>query len=739
MCNFLVSIELTDYGRDHIFRVCSILFDYIKILLHSATSSLSSSSSSGSNANSSDVNNLPEMHTFATYLPEYQLTREASFLYKEPSDAEDTVVTLANKLHLVKPEHVYSGYQLLKKPNMQLYIDLLKLMTPERAAIFFLSSSFAASVSDESKLDHEPWFNVAYRKETIPDNIMNDWKTSKPSGKLHLPYKNNFITTDFSLLDPANDMKQPKDLNLEPGGESRLQYGHLWFQQSTRFKCPKANVAVHLWSGLVTKTKENVALHGLMVFGFNHSLSTITYEASEAGLEQDVRFGDTGLCIHVSGFNEKLFSFYSTVLDHIMDQTNDLSKEYFESYRDATLKLYYNQALKPDALNTHLQFYLLRREVFLLTDLLNTLKDLSVADLAAYKQQFFSNLHITVYAYGNIRKEDAINFFDYTVKKINPVPIPKRKLADPSILDPGTYHLRLMNCNPSDVNMCLARVHLLGESDIKSQCYNKLLAFILSEPAFDYLRTKESLGYTIYLQYWLSMPGSTSHSGISLIACSPASKFSVNFVAGRLTAFWRRIAPRIIAAMPPENFKTSVESLISIYQLEDPNMVTEFDRNWDEIMQTTANFNYREECVKILSTITQESLLSFFLTEYLDTKKQRSLFIQIDSTATPDMNANTNVSSNSYLLNFDVIQTDDKSIKEEYTSYSSVDVTSALTTCGYDDKLVNQFFDNHKSNHDNNNNNPLDKSLLDKDEPIVYINNLFKFRSNLQFKTGRIA
>ncbi|CAH8862157.1 unnamed protein product [Trichobilharzia szidati] len=566
---------------------------------------------------------------------------------------------------------------------------------------------------------------------------MNDWKTSKPNEKLHLPYKNKFLTTDFSLLDSANDMKQPKDLNLEPGAESRLQYGHLWFQQSTRFKCPKADVAVHLWSGLVTKTKENASLHALMVFGLNQSLSTITYEASEAGLEQDVRFRDTGLCIHVSGFNEKLFSFYSTVLDHIMDQTNDLSKEFFESYRDAALKLYYNEGLKPSALNTHLQIYLLRREVYLLPDILNALKDLSVADLAAYKQQFFSNLHITVYAYGNIRKEDAINFFDYTVKKINPLPIPKRKLTDPAILDPGTYHLRLMNCNPSDVNMCLARVHILGESDIKRQCYNKLLAFILSEPAFDYLRTKESLGYTVYLRYWLSMPGGNCHSGISLVACSPANKFSVNFVAGRLTAFWRRIAPRIIAAMPPENFKTSVESLISIHQLEDPNMATEFERNWDEIMQTTANFNYREECVKILSTITQESLLSFFLTEYLDTKKQRSLFIQIDSTATPDMNGINTGSSNSYLLNFDVIQTDDKSIAEEYQSYSSVDVTSALTTCGYDEKLVNQFFNNHKNN--NNNNNPLDKNLLDKDEPIVYINNLLKFHSNLKYQTGRNA
>lgn len=33
-----------------------------------------------------------------------------------------------------------------------------------------------------------------------------------------------------------------------------------------------------------------------------------------------------------------------------------------------------------------------------------------------------------------------------------------------------------MNCNPNDVNMCLARIHLLGESNIKQQCYNKLLA-----------------------------------------------------------------------------------------------------------------------------------------------------------------------------------------------------------------------------------------------------------------------
>lgn len=45
-------------------------------------------------------------------------------------------------------------------------------MTPNRAAIFFLSSTFASSVKDdESRLEHEPWFNVAYQKEGMLINI----------------------------------------------------------------------------------------------------------------------------------------------------------------------------------------------------------------------------------------------------------------------------------------------------------------------------------------------------------------------------------------------------------------------------------------------------------------------------------------------------------------------------------------------------------------------------------------
>lgn len=39
---------------------------------------------------------------------------------------------------------------------------------------------------------------------------------------------------------------------------------------------------------------------------------------------------------------------------------------------------------------------------------MSALKNLSVADVAAYKQQFLSTLHITIYAYGNITRQVSL-------------------------------------------------------------------------------------------------------------------------------------------------------------------------------------------------------------------------------------------------------------------------------------------------------------------------------------------
>ncbi|KAF6778774.1 hypothetical protein AHF37_01491 [Paragonimus kellicotti] len=227
----------------------------------------------------------------------------------------------------------------------------------------------------------------------------------------------NEVTSNFDLLPMKEDMKFPIDLNASDDGIYRRRYGQLWFQQSTKFKSPKVFFAVHLWSPLVSKSKENMALHMILTYSLNQTLSTIAYEGGEANLSYNLEYTESGLKICLNGFNEKLFFFYKTILDHIMSGASETSVSHFESYRESIRQLCFNESLKPKILNTHLQFYLLRKDTFLFDNLLSAIQNLSVADLLAYKQRFFSQLRITAYVHGNLTAESAIEFFEYTTRR----------------------------------------------------------------------------------------------------------------------------------------------------------------------------------------------------------------------------------------------------------------------------------------------------------------------------------
>ncbi|KAA0191880.1 Nardilysin [Fasciolopsis buskii] len=826
---FVVYITLTDLGRDNVFDVCLIVFDYLKMLLQSAVASQEKTEGNGTAVNNhrlletdNTTESEREIHTFDSYLPEYQSTREAAFLYNEPQEPEDTVVHVANMMHLVPPHHVFSGYSLLKQIDISLYVDVLKMFTPDRAAIILLSAHFATNLPKDAGcfewsrgLIFDIWSKASsFYGRYIPSTLMQQWKNSIPSPVLHLPYKNKYITTDFTLLPTSQDMKEPRDLNEDPDAEERRRFGQLWFQQSTRFQSPKAPVLliVNTMGGVTTTEKigeyadsprnnpfpvVHMTLHVLLNYCLNQTLSTIAYEGGEAGLESllfvpshefnslmfrldrrykydqsytklihindsqprflfnmhahelvlliEVQSGvrgkriedlrnriqsETLLCREHVLLSIPFQCFYQTILDHIVDDQTETSNAHFEAYRDAIRQLYFNEALKPKVLNTNLQFYLLRKNAFLLDDLLSAVRRLTVSDLMAYKQRFFSNLRITAYVHGNLTEKDAISFFDFTVRRTKCVPIEHRMFTDVASLAAGTYQLRVMNCNPSDVNMCVARVHLLGRTDLVRDTYNQLVAYILSEPAFDYLRTKETLSYNVYLRAWRSSPDGNSHSGISVVACSQANNFSASHVAGRLTAFWYRLAPHLLAGIPQDAFQTAVDSLITIKQLEDPNMVTEVDRNWEEILIGEAMFNRREASIKILRTVTKEALLNFFINEYMDPARRRSLLIQVDALPTP--NPDYVMPSKPSSLFIKHIKMDADLIAAEKCSAVQVNVSDTIDAIGFDAKLARKVLDQ------------LNSKLLGTDgcspldESPVWIDNIRDFRSKLTWEPGRV-
>ncbi|TPP58424.1 Nardilysin [Fasciola gigantica] len=705
---FVVYITLTDIGRDNVFDVCLIVFDYMKMLLQSAVASQQKSNTNGTafcNHHQVQVDDRTdaerEVHTFDSYLPEYQSTRKAAFLYSEPQEPEDTVVHVANMMHLVPPHHVFSGYNLLKQVDMSLYVDILKLFTADRAAIILLSAHFATSLPKDAPLQVEPWFKIRYMVEDIPSTLMQQWKNSIPSPVLHLPYKNKYITTDFTLLPSNQDMKEPRDLNAAPGAEERRRFGHLWFQQSTRFQSPKVTF-FDRFSYFFCRLSQTSP----------HSLRDYPHVVPTGGQVQRK-------------------CFYQTILDHIVDDNTETSTSHFEAYRDAIRQLYFNEALKPKVLNTHLQFYLLRKDAFLLDDLLSAVRRLTVSDLMAYKQRFFASLRITAYVHGNLtEKTDVAN------------------------LDAGTYQLRVMNCNPSDVNMCVARVHLLGCTDLVRDTYNQLLA-VRFRARFGFycifyrnrrcitVRTIRTRVISTCVR--LRSPDGNSRSGISVVACSQANNFSASHVAGRLTAFWYRLAPHLLAGIPQDAFQTA---------LEDPNMVTEVDRNWEEILIGDAMFNRREASVKVLRTVTKEALLNFFIDEYMDPARRRSLLIQasglnrlptylfcasglsvrvlllVDAFPTPDPDYVMPSKPSSLFIKH--IKMNSDLIADENRSAREVIVPDTVDAIGFDAKLARKVLGRLNSKLLG------DDGCSSLDESPVCIDNVRDFRSKLHWEAGRV-
>ncbi|VDL59006.1 unnamed protein product [Hymenolepis diminuta] len=191
---------------------------------------------------------------------------------------------------------------------------------------------------------------------------------------------------------------------------------------------------------------------------------------------------------------------------------------------------------------------------------MNALESLTLSDVLEFVPRFLSRLYITMFVFGNLTAREALNYFEYTQSTLSPIEAAVMKPYLKANIPPGINRIRVKNFNRTDVNMSLILLNPLVNtptSDLRTEVLCDVFTDILSEPAFAYLRTKETLGYYVKLERWY-MGGSTCQSGISVFVQSQANKFDCNLVAGRIYAFWYRIVPQIIFNLKEETFETAV-------------------------------------------------------------------------------------------------------------------------------------------------------------------------------------
>lgn len=143
--------------------------------------------------------------------------------------------------------------------------------------------------------------------------------------------------------------------------------------------------------------------------------------------------------------------------------------------------------------------------------------------------------------------------------------------------------------NPNEPNSSLSYyVHFGPTPDAHLRVRAALLAHILSEPAFNVLRTKEQLGYIVSASQWTLL--GDGECGLRVVVQSERGPV---YLERRVDAFLRGME-RTLAEMPEEEFEEQKRGVQRRWQETAKNLKEEASRFWTQVESGYLDFYRRE-------------------------------------------------------------------------------------------------------------------------------------------------
>ncbi|KAM4739813.1 nardilysin b isoform 2-T3 [Anableps anableps] len=570
---FSVSITLTDLGYQNFYQVVHLVFQYLKML----------------------QNLGPQQRIYE----EIQKIEDNEFQYQEQTDPIEFVENICENMQLFPKPDFLTGDQLMFHYDPEVIRTALSLLTPLRANLLLLSPEHEGRCPLREK-----WFGTSYSCEDIPEEWAQRWEADLDlNPDLHLPAENRFIATDFSLkTSDCPDTEFPvRILDLEQGA--------LWYKKDNKFKIPKAYIRFHLISPIVQESPDNLVLFDLFINILAHNLAEPAYEADVAQLEYKLMAGEHGLMIRLKGFNHKL----PLLLKLIVDQLADFSTEpsVFSIFTEQLRKTYFNILIKHDRLGRDVRLLILEHRRWSVVQKYQVLTEgLSIQQLMAFAAALKAELYAEGLVQGNFTSAESREFLQSFTEKLQFQPLPAEVPVQFQVVElPQKHHLcKVKSLNQGDANSEVTVYYQSGLKKLRDHALMELMVMHMEEPCFDFLRTKETLGYQVY-------PTCRSTSGVlgfSVTVETQATKFSSELVEQKIEDFLVSFGERL-SSLSEETFRAQVTALIKLKECEDAHLGEEVDRNWFEVVTQQYLFDRLNREIEVLKVFSQEELVSWFL------------------------------------------------------------------------------------------------------------------------------
>ncbi|XP_028251603.1 nardilysin-like isoform X2 [Parambassis ranga] len=569
---FSISITLTDEGFQNFYQVTHLVFQYLKMLQTLG----------------------PQQRIYE----EIQRIEANEFHYQEQIDPIEYVEDICENMQLFPKEDLLTGDQLMFEFNPEVINAALSLLTPEKANLMLLSPEHEGQCPLREK-----WFGTQYNVEDIQPEWMERWTQNlELNSDLHLPAENKFIATDFTL--------KPSDC---PDTEFPLRIadsdrGCLWYKKDNKFKIPKAYIRFHIISPVIQQSAKNVVLFDLLVNILGHNLAEPAYEAEVAQLEYKLVAGEHGLVIKVKGFNHKLPLLFHLIIDHLADFS--ASSDVFSMFSEQLKKTYFNILIKPEKLGKDVRLLILEHSRWSMVEKYQALTaGLSREELMEFSRSFRAELYAEGLVQGNFSNAESVQFLQYVTDKLQFSKLPAEVPVMFRVVElPLKHHVcKVKSLNKGDANSEVTVYYQTGPKYLREHTLMEFLVMHMEEPCFDFLRTKETLGYHVY-------PTCRNTSGIlgfSVTVETQATKFNTELVELKIEEFLVSFGERL-SALTEEAFNTQVTALVKLKECEDTHLGEEVDRNWAEVVTQQYLFDRLNREIEVLKQMTRAELVSWF-------------------------------------------------------------------------------------------------------------------------------
>lgn len=594
---FLVHVDATDAGIEHLDDVLLALFQCLQLL---ATSVLDKWVFD-------ELEDLAVMH----------------FLFQSKQSPINYTSSVASVMHSHPKEDILTQGTLQYPYECDRIQELLREMTPRNMRLLVVCKSVEPVATLE-----ERWYGTKYRDTALSDEFLQKLSSPSTNPALSLPTRNEFISSDFALIDKS----KLGAVSAFPSLVRDDDLCRVWWKPDVHFKKPKTHAALTFHSPHVNTSPLAYALSDLFIMCVQDELTEYAYDASLAGMHYDLAVRGSTIHLGAVGYSAKLPVLVQRIVKFMVNFGAGIQEETFERVKQAATRAYENVRLEEAYRHAmHESAYLLQEGTWTHDELITAVAQCSFAMLVGHAKRVFQQIFMEAFLYGNIDQERALAVAKAVIDCVHeqpfsfPVAASQRYWMARQIKLPASTEciLQKRDPNPDNANCGLDSVYQVGEETLLERVKLALFSQIVQEPLFSQLRTKEQLGYTVF-----STPARSS--GVQFFRVILQSNVaSPEFLEQRVDAFWSEFRD-VLAQMDAAEFEKHIQAIVKEYSEKPKSQEEEVQLLLSEITNHEYAFTRKATLAQLVATLQPADVLQFFDT-YIspDAPARRKLSVRI--------------------------------------------------------------------------------------------------------------